>query len=278
MFLKYSRYFDGDYGICKMSVVGHGYAETDDIWVQEIFPSPFTRLYFVIDGSGEFILDNEIIKIEPGYVYVAPCDLPYGYRGTPSVKKVFFHVYLTMPDGQDFMSSPFSRIVRFPRSREKLAKMYEWYYSTEPSKHFQLKAEVMRAVSEAMSEIRLEDSSINYSATVSSAIKYIRTHLSAKLKTHEIAQAVFCSVGTLNEFFKNEMGKTVAQYVDDLLMLEARRMLLSTDDEKSVAEISNVLGFCDQFYFSHCFTKRFSMAPRDYRKYNKTLYSHTKTQ
>ena len=269
MLLKYSRYFDGEFGACKLSVVGHGYAETDDIWVQEIFPSPFTRVYFVIDGSGEFVLDDQIVKIEPGYVYVAPCDLPYGYRGTPSVKKVFFHVFLTMPDGHDFLSSPMSRIVRFPRSMEKLEKMYEWYYSTDPSKHFQLKAEVIRAVSDAMTEMRFEDLNINYSATVSTAIKYMRTHLSAKLKTREIAEAVFCSVGTLNGLFKSEMGKTVSQYMDDLLMLEARRMLLSTDDKKTVAEISNALGFCDQFYFSHCFTKRFSTAPRDYRKYSK---------
>ena len=80
-----------------------------------------------------------------------------------------------------------------------------------------------------------------------------------------VAEAVFYSSGGLCERFKREMGMTVAKYIDGLLMAEASRRLLA-DGKSSIGEISAELGYCDRFYFSHCFAKHFKVSPKEYRK------------
>ena len=64
--------------------------------------------------------------------------------------------------------------------------------------------------------------------------------------------------------FKKEIGVSVGRYIDDRLMyvaeLELRR------GEKSINEISDMLGFCDQFYFSRRFSQTYGIPPIKYRK------------
>ena len=103
-----------------------------------------------------------------------------------------------------------------------------------------------------------------YGQTVKDAIEYIRGHLHAGLTVKEVAEAAFCSVSRLGENFRREMGITTAQYIEDLVMFQAQKQLVFS--EKTVGEISAELGFCDQFYFSRRFQKRFALTPREYRK------------
>ena len=66
---------------------------------------------------------------------------------------------------------------------------------------------------------------------------------------------------------EKETGKTVGQYLDNLLWAEAKRRLLLSD--ASVRAISEELGFCDQFYFSRRFRQLFGVTPSYYRAYGK---------
>ena len=128
-----------------------------------------------------------------------------------------------------------------------------------------LKAELWKTVAKFSSAMLGEDCVKNsYSPQVAAAMSYIRANLSASLKTGDVSAGIFCSPSCLNEHFKRDVGVTVAKYIDDLLMFEARRRLAS--ENESVGETSNALGYCDQFYFSRCFTKKFGMSPRDYKK------------
>lgn len=57
----------------------------------------------------------------------------------------------------------------------------------------------------------------------------------------------------LNECVKNNTGLSVSRYLQDRIILEAKRMLYHTD--KSVKEIAVYLGYEDYPYFSRLFTK-----------------------
>ena len=266
MIVENKNLFKDGSAACNLSVIFHGYVVTDETWHQVPLPVPWTRVYYVMDGSAFFVCEDGEVEMEPGYVYVAPCGLTYGYRGAPSVEKLFFHVNATLPNGQDIFSARDARIIRFKRSPEEMRRLLALYRSDSPANQISVNAEIWRTVAEAAVELlKPEDHKITYSANVNAAISYIRDHLSARLKASEVAEALFCSVGSLGEHFRKEIGMSVARYIDDLLMFEARRMLVS-EPEKSIGEISSELGFCDQFYFSRRFVKRFSVTPRDYRR------------
>ena len=242
-----------------------GFVKTNDSWRQEPIYSSFSRLYYVIEGSGMLVSENEKMPLEPGYVYLAPCGMKCGFYGTPSVTKVFFHINLSLTKGENDAFEGFGHFVRLPRSASVLDDVKKWYLSEDEYGHLMLKGEIMRTVCELFTKAEEKFGfNKNYSRQVALAISYIRSHLTANLTVAEIAEAALCSKSTLSSLFKREVGQSVAKYIDDLLMSEAQTMLLYS--ERSIGEISERLGFCDQFYFSRLFVKRFGISPMHYRR------------
>jgi len=248
-----------------LSVSYCGYVRTGSDWHQTELQMPWSRLYYVLDGEGFFVADGQEIPIEPGYVYFAPCGVTYGFYSNSTLEKLFFHVNIIKADGYDLFNTPEARIMRFEYKREKVLDNIELFRSTDPIKQMLLKAELWKTVAKFSSAMLGEDCVKNsYSPQVAAAMSYIRANLSASLKTGDVSAGIFCSPSCLNDHFKRDVGVTVAKYIDDLLMFEARRRLAS--ENESVGETSNALGYCDQFYFSRCFAKKFGMSPRDYKK------------
>ena len=72
------------------------------------------------------------------------------------------------------------------------------------------------------------------------------------------------SVEGLRKNFRAKMGIPIGKYINNRIMnkaeLEIRR------GEFSVSEISDMLGFCDQFYFLRCFSEKYGMPATKYRK------------
>ena len=146
-----------------------------------------------------------------------------------------------------------------------MEEMKRQYLSCDPVAHLGLKGALYSTVSEALTVAQngMPRTQIG-SPIVACAITYIRAHLQAGLTVQEIADSLFCSKSKLSALFREEIGQSVARYIDDLLMSEAQTLLLYSN--RTVGEISEQLGFCDQFYFSRRFSKRFSVAPSQFRK------------
>ena len=246
-----------------ITVSQHGFVATDNTWVQPPLPTPYSRLYFVTEGSGQLLSDRERVQLEPGYVYLAPCRLPCGFCSADSVTKLYFHINIILPNGYDlFLKAP--SIARLPYPVEKTRQLRALYLSEDPAKHILLKGVRWKVVADFAQEIisnRLEKE--NPSTRTARAIAYIHTNLSAGMTVKAVADALFCSETTLETAFRREIGSTVGRYIEDMVLFEAQQLLLSTG--KSISEISSILGFSDQFYFSRRFRKHFSVSPKAYR-------------
>ncbi|MBQ8310769.1 MAG: helix-turn-helix transcriptional regulator [Clostridia bacterium] len=247
--------------VCRDS----GVVTTDESWHQEPMYAPYSRLYYVKDGAGVLYSESERMPLEPGYVYVAPCGMKYGYYGTDSVTKLYFHINLLLGADDCDAFADYGHFIRLERTVEQIDRLIGWFLAEDPFGHMVIKSELYRTACEALQIVRETDGShVGYSRPIMRAIGYIHRNLSARLTVGEISEEIFCSRSRLSMLFREEMGQSVARYIDDLLMSEAQTMLLYS--ERSVGEISDRLGFCDQFYFSRCFTKRFSVSPTQFRK------------
>lgn len=78
------------------------------------------------------------------------------------------------------------------------------------------------------------------------------------------ADALALTPKRLNEIVKSAIGKTFTAMLHERLMVEAKRMLLFT--EQPVKEISFDLGFQDPAYFSRFFKKNEGLSPVDFRE------------
>ncbi len=245
-----------------------GLVVTDSTWRQEPLYASYSRIYYIMEGSGMLVSDKEKMPLEAGYVYLAPCGLKCGFYGTPSVSKVFFHVNLSLGDGEGDVFESFGRFAKFPMPIKEMRRLEKWYLADNPYSHLMVKNEIYRAICEFLKTAEDKDGTLrSYSKPVTDAMNYIRSHLTANLTVGEISEASLCSKSTLSLMFKREVGQSVAKYIDDLLMSEAQTLIIYSD--LSIGQISERLGFCDQFYFSRWFFRRFDASPKEYRKISK---------
>jgi AraC family transcriptional regulator, transcriptional activator of pobA len=84
-----------------------------------------------------------------------------------------------------------------------------------------------------------------------------------KRSVSDYAQMMGITSKHLSEVVSKSFGRTPLQIIHDMLFLEARVQLLSTD--KSISEISYYLKFDDQPHFNHFIKKRTGLSPQAYR-------------
>lgn len=84
----------------------------------------------------------------------------------------------------------------------------------------------------------------------------------------EYACKLDLSISDLNTICKEKIGVSAKQYILDLKITEAKRLLLYTD--RNVNEVAYVLGFDDSAYFSRLFKRKTDFSPSDFlKKYRK---------
>lgn len=241
-----------------------GYVTTDESWRQLPRYASYSRLYYVIDGSGILISEYGEVSLEPGYVYIVPCGMKAGFYGTPSVTKLFFHINLTFDEQNDAFEN-FSRFARLPRSVEYIKDLKDLYLSTSKKDIFLLKSEITATVCQFLSCMNIRNTNLKeHSKCVSDAISFIRKNIRATLTVKEVCRNIPCSASALANSFKKELGQSVSNFIEEIVMSEAQSQLLYSN--RSIREISESLGYSDQFYFSRRFKKCFSTTPSKYRK------------
>ena len=67
----------------------------------------------------------------------------------------------------------------------------------------------------------------------------------------------------LNEITKTSIGKSVSELINEHILLEAKRYLLTTSNQ--IKEIADILGYEDTSYFIRFFKKHISLSPEAFR-------------
>ena len=94
---------------------------------------------------------------------------------------------------------------------------------------------------------------------------YINTHLSSwqNLSLNDISDSLHISKSYASHLFKKLTGKSFTQYLSDLRIAEAERLLSHTD--MKILEISNRLEYCNSTVFCRTFRECTGYTPRQYR-------------
>lgn len=102
---------------------------------------------------------------------------------------------------------------------------------------------------------------------IENAIVYINNNIQNKLTVSEIADYVGINRVYFCNIFKKIMGCTPQSYILNLKIEKAKTFLEETDNE--VKFIANSLGYDDPFVFSHAFTKKTGISPKNWRNNKK---------
>jgi YesN/AraC family two-component response regulator len=94
--------------------------------------------------------------------------------------------------------------------------------------------------------------------------EFIHENYAKKLTLEEIADHAYFSPSYLSKIFKEITGITIMDYVTQVRLREAKKLL--RDTRMSLNKIANSVGYYDASYLSNVFKKEMGITPGQYRK------------
>ena len=99
---------------------------------------------------------------------------------------------------------------------------------------------------------------------IARSVEFMKGHLSEPLKVATLAALVNLSRSHYTTLFRRVTGYAPLSYLNHLRMQHAVQLLNGT--ELPIKQISDQLGFSEQFYFSRAFSKMHNHSPTEHRR------------
>lgn len=259
----------GNQSLCELAnhlhltILTYHRAEVDTSWRGEVCSAPFSYLYYVVGGSALIESDSGVLTLSAGNWYLLPSGCSFRYRCDKRMDHIYFHLTLSGVEQLDLLSQC-ARPLRL--SFEGIPELvFDCLEGTgDVLSALSIKNFVSRVLLSGLSEHTVALQPRKLSPVILAAVEYINNNLSARLKTTEVAEHCFVSKSTLTKHFQRELSVSVQQYLYDNLLSEASQILLKED--LSVLQVSERLGFSDQFYFARRFRAKYGVPPSKYKK------------
>ena len=271
-------------------VLNIGLAVHNADWNWKNVNSPFTRLYYVTEGSAQMELPDGIYTLSPKHMYFIPAFTIH----TNICKSNFVHYYLHIyedhysdNDWLDHWKFPveieatdldlalFKRLCEInphmtlqksdpttydnnPTLMQNLIKNRQRAFCDKVESRgivFQL---LSRFIKQGQSKIEMEDNRI------AKTVLYIRKHLNEAIELEKLAEISCLSKDHFIRLFKKELGTTPLQYINQKKIEKAQLLLIT--EELAVKEIAFQLAFDDYSYFNRLFKKTTGVTPQEYRR------------
>lgn len=247
-----------------LDIVDSGYAEVSTDWNLQQVTSPYSRLYVLYGGEARILFGNREMPLRAGHAYLIPAQFLFDYACDAYMAQLYFHVNLYAPDGRDLLTrlrSPLEQPVALP----VLQRLRHAYDGHQLRDMLNLRQDLHALLAGFLSDTELGRQPIDTPSPLLQRVYDVtRQHLNAQTTIPQLAESLSMSASTLAKRFKEETGTTLGRYLDSLLLQQAQKLLLSTDE--SICRIAELLGFCDQFYFSRYFKLHKQETPSRYRQ------------
>ena len=103
-----------------------------------------------------------------------------------------------------------------------------------------------------------------YSENISNTLQFLENNYHRNISMNGVAKRLFLNEEYFSRLFKNEVGVTFTQHLNDLRMNRAKKLVL--ESKYKINEIGEMVGFSNSKYFSMIFKKYFGITPSKYRE------------
>ena len=262
-------------------------------WTYPESAIPYNMLRYIIDGSAEFVVDGETVIVRKGQVSYIPegCWLSckaledtfafYSIRFTTSVfyeganfLREYYNFPLVMDVGEG-IEPYFSDIYKWVRTDKKsksfhvrgaldtlIASLIDILNSDEPD---DVKAEI-NGLEYNLEQIRkrVKKSTVQTDPRIQTVIDYIMLNPTEEYTSDKLSGMAEVAETTFRRQFKEATGKTATEFIRQVRLTTAARLLLVSNDPVNC--IAHDVGFEDANHFTRVFRQAFGMTPGRYRK------------
>lgn len=264
----------------------HSQLHSNDFSMPSMHTHSFHEYFLMISGSCDFYVEDRIYHINKGTCIIIPAGVPHKtvYTGSPINERLcmeFSSHYihnLTDDFSSDFLSlrlalnpikipdSDFPNLLRalssimVENSNQHILGSYSSNYI-----RFLLEALLVKLLTynsdNEMSNIRSNNSD---DIKIKTALEFINRHFSEPLTLTQVASEMGLNSSYFSTKFKTCKGTGFKEYLTNLRLRKAERMLLET--KRSITEIAFECGFESSNYFGDIFKKKNNVTPSYYRK------------
>ncbi len=250
---------------------------------------PEWELTYVASGAGRLLIGSELTAFAPGQLALIGANVPHFYAPSPAPGAEA----PSLPDlrvikiSHALQASDLLRLPEFQPAARLLAEQPNgMLFSGHP--RF---AALVPAVFDAEGAERLlgflrlllllaetpgrplapehPPEAVEDSARIERALQFIRRRFREKLSLASAGAAVGMDKESFRRFFRRTVRLGFADYVTELRLAHAQRLLARSD--RSISEIALDSGFPNLSNFNRQFLRRRGRTPRDYRKHINTL-------
>lgn len=250
-----------------LSITAEGNAFCNTDWHATEASPPYTRLYYIIDGQGQIETNGRKMTLKAGHLYLLPIGHFFSHSCEDHMQQLYFHVNLTNIYGADILRG-INKVLAKKLEPGYMQKLLSLFEEDSFVARGYLKTLLQADVFSLLLENGIPVKNKELSAPVQKALAFIEEKLSASLSVKDVTERVALPAVTICSKFKAEMGISIGKYIDSLVMHQAEVLLINT--ALPLSQISEQLGFYDQFYFSRRFKEMYAVPPLKYRKNHQT--------
>ncbi|MCT2535982.1 AraC family transcriptional regulator [Aquibacillus koreensis] len=149
----------------------------------------------------------------------------------------------------------------------QLQKILDRYHASSPIRPLQLSTMTYELFLELYQERKNKHENKNINRIVNKMIELLKQTPTERINSKDIAVELGMNYSYLSHLFREQTGKSVTQFQNELVIEEAIR-LFKNNTTYNVSEVSEILGFSNPFYFSRVFKKVTGISPSVYLNQN----------
>ncbi|GLX66535.1 hypothetical protein MU1_08790 [Paenibacillus glycanilyticus] len=256
-------------------------AEGDGLFISH--SHPYDELTLVLEGEGYYSSPEQNIKVSAGSLILIPPGLHHGFVCTVPWRGVsvhFNHERIPLQSQYLFYSGfECNRIECIQLDKDdrnwaeiSLSQLEKEWTKEEHSMDsrnmmriaFETAVALFQRYKSAASEAVQTAGGGNDQTIIQEVLKEIHAKFYSQLTVHELASRHYVSESNLRKKFTETVGVSPKQYMINLRMEEAKRLLRQTD--KAIESISSEVGFTSSSRFYDFFVRAVGVTPYEWRK------------
>lgn len=240
-------------------------------------PRPEYHLHFILDGHGVLRIYNREYRLSRGQIFVIPPDIEdYSYQADS--QKPWYYAWAAFNGTKadyymtqaGFQNESVVRQSNIP-PEEFTTLIYDMLKASQltianeldrTASLYLLLAKLIESRNQNAAHRNYDYSNDTY---IKQALQYIQFNYNQPIQIHDIVNYVGINRSYFSHMFKQNMGVSPKEYLQQYRMEHACALLKDTSDP--IEAVAKKVGYQDPFTFSRLFKKLTGMSPRDYRRF-----------
>ena len=247
-------------------------------WPSVLHTHPFTEIFFVLNGKGNFFFRRDIRPIETGDLIIIP---PYLEHTEQSIPGTPLEYYVLGIDGIAFQEEDQSSTAQIFCNFDNVSLIRDLFaqihyemksggYGAELICQHLLEILILRILRSSRQLVPVSINTVRMTKECAQIKEYLDTNYAERITLDTLTSLTHMNKYYMAHSFAKYTGLSPIQYLNQRRLAASCQLLCDTD--MSVSDIASSTGFSSQSYFTQTFRKFYGITPIKYRQ------SHTENQ